>query len=364
MHVHHAFQDVCTGYMYYDEFADSVVWSTGDVGYMLSDLAPGTYGFVVYENGQVVNQGSREVELVDWNFTSFNGDPYMIPGLVMFSGTLEVPHCVAQIFDGVCCMPDPAQTTLFVLQDGMPYPTTEVLWFDLNEAGECTGCTGLNCTYWVFQFLAPPGHVYTVGLNDPVCAGVVMSDTTIVAPSCANLELVMEVMDATNGQSDGSIVFVQAIPDPNEPYPIQAPVTGSALLYQMPDGELIGNFDNVASAVWDGLPSGEYVLTFMPDAQCQMHSITLLVGTGTTTAMDGVDEGRLRVFPAVADEVLYVISEHNGPIQIRILDLQGRVVANDRMFAGPYAVESLVPGPYLLIAEQDGTVIRTRFIKR
>ena len=362
MHVHHAFQDVCNGYIYYDQFADSVVWSTGDVGYMLSDLAPGTYGFQIFEGGQMVDQGTSEVELVGWNFTSFNADPYLYPGLVMFVGTIEVPHCVGQIFDGVCCLPDPEQTTLMVFQDGSPYAVTEVPG-QIVEAGDCNGCASVQCAYSVFFFLAEPGHAYTVGLNDVSCAGEVLADTTILAPSCANLELVTAVMDATSGQSNGSISLVDVIPDLTEPYPIQAPVTGLAYLIQLPEEVQLGVFEGVSSAEWTGLPIGEYLLVFMPDASCQGHSVVLQVGTSTALNDAGPGSG-LRVFPTVADRTIALLSDGSGPIDLRIVDLHGREVVKEQVVAGSFPVDALVPGHYVIVAEQGGSTLRTRFIKR
>lgn len=363
MHVHHAFQNVCEGYMYYDEFADSVVWSTGDVGFSLYDLAPGFYGFEVYQNGQIVNQGTREVELVGWNFTSFGGDPYIFPGLVMITGTLDVPHCVGQIFTGVCCMPDSADTPLLVFQDGVPYPFTEVSLFDLDQPGECNGCTQVLCTYASFRFLAPPGHVYTVGVNDTACAGLVMSDTSITTPSCANLELVTQVVNASSGQADGAITLVQAIPDPNEPYPIQAPVTGTASLHQLPDGVNMGTFENVASAYWEGLSLGEYLLSFIPDAGCQSHSVTLEVGTGTTIEEQGRSSG-VRAFPTADGRSIYLITDREGPVHVRIMDVNGRVVLQHQFTVGAVPIDDLAPGAYFVQAEQGGVTYRTRFNKQ
>lgn len=362
VHTHHAFQGVCDGYAYYDEFADSVVWSTGFVGWMLADLAPENYGFTAYLNGQVVNQGAFDVELVGWHI-SLIADPYSSPGLVLFTGQLEVPHCADQIFDGLCCDPDPSQTSLLVLQDGEAYQLAEVIFPELNEEAECAGCEQVQCDYSLFGFYAPPGHLYTVGVNDQLCAGLVMADTSIITPSCGNLELVIEETDTETGQSDGSVAFIEAIPDTTEPFAIAAPVTGTAFLYLLPDGVLMGMFENAASAMWEGLAQGDYLLVFMPDAFCQTHSAQVHVG-GTTDLSDRPGTGGLRIYPAVADRHIQVASESTLPVDVRIMDIHGRVVLNERTMTGPLPLQFLVPGTYLLLAQQGDWVLRTRFLKQ
>lgn len=361
MHVHHAFSNVCQGYMYYDEPVDSVVWSTGAVGPELFNVPPGNYGFTAYVNGQVVNQGNPVVEEVGWNFFLV-ADPYSYPGHAFISVTLEVPHCVSQIFTDVCCHPDPAQTNIVVYQDGMEYPTTDVpIW--ITEDGDCNGCSSVNCDYGLALFLAPPGHEYTIGVNDATCAGLVMADTSVIANSCANLQLLTEVVDASPGQMDGTITFVEAVPDPTEPYPIEAPVSGTVQLIQMPDGVLMGEFPNATTAQWTGLPTGEYVLYFIPDQPCQPHTVPVLVGTATGLG-DVQPVSTLRLFPTVADHSIQLASTVSSPIHLRITDVRGRMVMNQRIPAGSFSVDHLTPGMYGVLAEQDGSVLRTRFIKR
>ena len=362
MHVHHAFANACNGYMYYDESVDSVVWSTGHVGPTLDDLPPGSYGFTAYQNGVVVNEGVREVELVEWSI-GFSADPSLYANAFFMSGTLEVPHCVSQIFSGVCCMPDPEQTVLTVFQDGEPYSLTEVPGIELDQIGECAGCVQLECAWWVYMFIAPAGHVYTLGLNDPVCQGLVMLDTVFVAHSCENLQLVTEVADANGGQANGSVTFVEAIPDPSEPYPIEAPVSGTASLYRMEDGHLEGYFQNAVSAQWEGLSEGAYLLTFTPDAACPMQSTIIQVGT--TTSIDGpADRSSLGLFPTVTDGPIQLVSSSMDPVHLRIIDAQGRVVRNESRVPGSFFVDDLATGVHILIAEQGPNRLRARFIKR
>lgn len=361
MHVHHAFTNVCQGYMYYDEPVDSIVWSTGAMGTELFNVPPGTYGFTAYVNGQVVNQGNPVVEEVGWNFF-LTTDPYLYPGSAFMTANLEIPHCASQIFSGVCCHPEPGVTDIIVYQDGVVYPTTEVP-VQLLSDGDCIGCENVNCDYWPVRFLAPPGHIYTIGVNDPTCAGLVMADTSVVAPSCANLQLLTEVVDASPGQADGVVTLMEAIPDLTEPQPIEAPVAGTAQLIKLPEGIAMGMFTNATTAQWTGLTAGEYTLYFRPDQPCQAHTIPVLVGTATGLG-DVEPASALRLFPNVADQAIQLSSTASGPIHLRITDMRGREVVNTRLPAGPFPIDALAPGMYGVVAKQGGSALRTRFIKR
>jgi hypothetical protein len=359
-HVHHAFDNVCNGFIYYDGLADSVVWSTGEVGPMLSDLVPGFYGFTAYLNGQVVDQGTREVELSAWNII-ISGHPSFFPSLFEISGAVEVPNCVAQIFDGLCCEPDPAQTSITILQDGIPYPLIDV--FSPGAAGESFGCVNVDCDFNQFLALLPYGHSYAVIVNDPTCAGIVTGDTAIIAHSCANLYVETQVVDATPGQANGSIALLEAIPDPNEPYPIQSPVSGTALLYLLPDETLIGFQTGVTSALWTGLASGDYRLVFGADQGCQPYVDTLHVGDATTIHPSRVSNG-LSLFPTVTEGNAQLISDEAGPIELWVLDINGAVLVHELMPPGTLAVQGLAAGMYVLKARQGTSELIARFIRR
>ena len=55
--VEHALENACNGNLRYyneQELVDSVVWSTGYVGWNLTDVPPGTYGYELFLDGSVV----------------------------------------------------------------------------------------------------------------------------------------------------------------------------------------------------------------------------------------------------------------------------------------------------------------------
>lgn len=351
MHVHHAFDNVCNGSMYYDEAVDSVVWSTGDVGLELTNLLPGTYGFQAYLNGAVVNEGERVVEQNGWD-VQVSSHP--IFSGIQLSGQVSVAHCQTSIFNNSCCIPDPATTELRVLQDGLPF-----------SIPQCMGCTDVQCAFTPFQIEGLPyGHAYQLMVVDPVCAGdVLLPAGPIIAHSCAELEVVTDVTPASAGEANGSITFLEAIPDPTEPYPISAPVVGTATLRHVNTMEVVAAYEHVGTAVWSDLAAGEYLLTYSPDEGCQLYSAIVQVGAGTT----GIQEDRassLRVFPTITEGTLQLVAPGQGPVEVRICDVQGLELFRQHVAPGMIDVTALPVGTYLATMQQGTTVQRTRFIKR
>lgn len=351
VYVSHAFPGACGGGITVNG-ADSVHWSTGDTGPVLL-APPGTYGLEVYVDGAIVMEGTRTIELNGWEFElttipSWDG--------LQISGPVSVQHCGTSIFNVPCCTPDPEQTTVFVLQDGQPYTPT----------GTCMGCTDVFCAYTLVMITGLPyGHVYNVGLNDPTCAGAALS-MDILAPSCANLELVTVVTATQPGQATGSIVVEEAIPDPTEPLPIEAPVAGMFLLIDLGTQTPIGPPQTGTSAEWTGLAAGTYGVQLVPDAGCQAALDTVVVTDGLNTGLAGSPTGpRLGIAPSVTDAWLQVSGGGAAPVHVRIIDPNGRVVREVQVPpSSPIAVGALAPGTYVAELRQGDVVERVRFVRR
>ncbi|HRH68356.1 MAG TPA: T9SS type A sorting domain-containing protein [Flavobacteriales bacterium] len=350
VHVHHEFPGVCGGDItVLGSGFDQVVWSTGDEGPTLF-APPGMYGFTIYDNGAVVLEGEREIGSNGWDaqiqvLPLFDG--------IQLSGPVSVAHCGTAIFEAPCCTPDPAQTSFEVRQDGVLYTPQQ-----------CLGCSNIQCAYNLIMVSGLPyGHEYSWSINDQACAGVTQVGE-VTAHSCANLELEMEVVDAIGGGNTGSITVLGAIPDPTEPLPIEAPVLGDFRLFDNASGEPVGELQTGGAASWEALPPGEYLLAFVPDQLCRTANRTITITDGAMIGERTSDPLDLR--PNIADDHVVVPSSLGlAPVDLRIVDLHGRVVmVLGGVPPGRVPVGELAPGQYVLIADRGGDVFRARFIKR
>lgn len=344
-YVYHAFPDVCDGRILVTD-ADSVHWSNGDIGMELV-APPGTYSYTAYFDGVAI-EAERVIESHGWE-VQMMAQPYS--GGLQLIGNVSIAYCGSSLWNHPCCSPD--EVELHLLQDGEPYAIQD-----------CWGCSGVGCDPGSFLIGELSfGHEYQLLIVDPTCAGTVIHPAGMaIAHSCANLEVITEVVDPTEGASDGTIHFVEAIPDPNEPYPISAPVIGTAILMDALTLEIIDLFIQVTSATWEGLAAGNYLLTFYADEGCQTYTDTLAVGTFSTGVIAGSGSIDLRLFPAVTDGILQVVSQAGGPVSIDIHDMHGRLVhsmvVHDRI-----ELDHLPAGAYIATMEQGGRQLRARFIK-
>ncbi|HMN04519.1 MAG TPA: T9SS type A sorting domain-containing protein [Flavobacteriales bacterium] len=359
----HAFPDVCNGFIIFDPpLSGNPVWipSNGvtqvNAGYVTFEN-PGTYELWEDVDGEMVFVDEYTIQSNGWEL-----DVSMVNTFagVMVSGSVGIRYCGGiSPFNIPCCSPDEAQTELLFYQDGEP----------MDMSG--MGCPIPNCTVtcmegqnFIYHWL-DYGHEYQVAINDPVCAGLVLSPIT-VAHSCANLDVVTEVVSSTQGQANGSITMVEAIPDPNEPFPITAPVIGDALLISLADPNdptPVEMFEGVGSAIWTGLETGFYILSFSPDQICQPYSDTIFVDL--SVGMDGHgSDPRMRIFPTVVEQALFFMAEDGQPSNIDIRDVQGRMVMHAAVTPGPVQVEQLPQGMYTVDLRQGDRLLRTRFIKQ
>ena len=353
-YIAHAFPGVCDGQVSLECEVDSVVWSTGEVSNTLYAPA-GTYSYTAYLNGAVVSANSVTIESNGWNFNgSIHGMAW--GSTYAITGNASVAHCGTSIYNFPCCHPGSAGTDVYLLQDGVN---------TLQQP--CVICTDVSCTNATFIFQEVQyGHQYVVCISDPACMGTCATDEPIVVPSCANLELGSLITSSIPGQNTGSIELIAAIPDTTEPYPIEAPVTGTISLSWL-DGTPVGStLLNAGSGLWTGLDTGWYVLSFQPDAGCQAARDTLYVPAETNTGVVRLPSIHvLSIAPTVTDAALRISSSAgSAPVRIRILDIHGRTLVTALAPPGLLSIESLPPGAYVLIASQGEATLRARFIKR
>ena len=118
----------------------------------------------------------------------------------------------------------------------------------------------------------------------------------------------------------------------------------------------------VTTATTTGLLPGEYTLYFMPDQSCQLYEEVVVVST-TTGLSEGAEESRMKLYPTMVDEVIQLVADDGGVIEMMITDANGRMVHQAQVASGPQVVADLAPGTYLLHARQGERVLRQRFVK-
>jgi hypothetical protein len=333
---------------------DSLVWSNGQTGYQVSGLAPGTHNLRIYNEGEVIQTLEFEIVQLAWTLT----EPLtsIMGGAPAISGWADVQWCNTSAWNHPCCVPVPEQTYVRLVQDGTTEITTE----------GCMGCESMPCTGSTFMFNnVPAGHSYHIRLYDLACGNVVDYTTTIVVHSADNLELLHEVIGTEPGAMQGEVHLLEAVPDPTEPYPLQAPVIGTAKLYRGLEGwDMAGEeYESVASATWTGLDTGYYRLEFTPDLVSTQVTRTVYVSFPTSIG-DGV--------PAVGPALLVGLTEDPGRITVRVaggtathvelLDALGRSLPIRKLADGSYNIGAALPGTYLVRAMVDGSMVSAKFI--
>ncbi len=353
--VYHPFGD-CSGYIgvLCPLATDSVVWSDGRVGSNLS-FAPGMYGYVAYGNGTVVDaRDSIMVEQLTWEI---NAAPSWTGTGPTIQGDASVRYCTTSMWNFPCCIPVPAQTFVRLVQDGTTEITTEA----------CINCMDMVCfgTSFVFHQV-PTGHAYNVRLYDLACGNVVTDTTTIIVNACDHLELSVSASGTPEGSMEGSVHLDEVIPDPTEPYPLVAPVIGTATLYRGLEGfDEVGVHFNVSSASWNGLDTGYYRVQFIPVSGCNQVTYPIHVGISSHTGMDGAPLAPALQVRWTEDARRITLHTTGGILdQVQWTDLLGRPVPVRGGPGGTYDLVALAPGLYVVRASVGATLISTRFLVR
>ena len=170
---------------------DSVVWSNGYVGMWAQGLPLGAHSYMAYDDGVVVAADTLQVQQLAWSITGVGMEPMGFGYAI--SGWVEVPWCSTSASNTPCCIPDPANTYLRLVQDG----TTEI------TTSPCVNCDMVYCSGTTFMFQnVPPGHTYQVRLYDLTCGLVITDTTTMYVP----LETAIG-MDGATAAADGALIL-------------------------------------------------------------------------------------------------------------------------------------------------------------
>lgn len=330
--------------------ADSVVWSTGHVGPTLTNIPIGTYWAIAYAGGGPIFTDTFDLFQTFWDF-------HLMPGWATQFGYhqdvfVDLPGCGGAVFDSPCCEPQTEMVEVRVYQDGLSY---------------------LQLTQWCYGNVTPMpqplpfGHVYTYELVDADC-GILISTQPDTVPNCANLVLDTVVTGAQPGQYDGAIELVEAIPDTTEQFPIYPTVLGNAKLYALPSWTLVGVVqDSVATAIWTGLDTGYYYLEFQPLAGCQIAGDTVYLPPLLNVGSADVDRpSALRITgPTVVDAHIDLAgAPPNTPMEIVIVDGQGRMVRQRSQTSPIIDVGGLTAGLYILLVRSGNALLQERFVRK
>ncbi len=349
---------VCDGTLYLWDCQgtspDSVVWSNGDVG--VCQALPGTYAYQAWLNGSVVQAGSGTIGSYGWELDlQFTGlSQNFVYGLV---GGLSIPYCSTSSTITPCCDPQADDLEVYLVQDSV----------NLIQ-DPCIGCHDHWCAPGSLAFFQIPcGHTYWVRLVDSACVGQVdFTQQSFIVHNNANLILDTAVTGSVPGFNTGSVELIEAVPDTTELYPIYGPVTGTAVLYEGLNGSsIVAQYSGVTDAIWTDLDTGYYRVCFAPDSGCQVICDTLYV---PAVPGNGVAESQstdaLSLVPTATPGILTLLSQNGSAVaDITITDALGREVTRLRIVPGPFSVEQLPRGVYVLTAVQGSERLRVRFLK-
>jgi len=312
----------------------SFLWDGGSTDWQAFGLPVGTHTVALYVNGLEVQTLTFEVEQLEWELNQAVF-PYL--GAVSVSMWAEVPYCGTSIFDYHSCPPDPEQTVVYLLQDGVAIDSLSPV-----------GCLATQHEWSGLPF----GYTYQLHLVDHGACGSEAWGAAMETWTCAGADVVMD-MQASTG-SNGSVEVLEVMPDPTSFNPPSGPLEGTFRLWSLPDYTQVGAEQTGTTAFWDALAPGDYEVLFTPDLLCDpvITPVTVeLASSMGERALNG-----LVLWPQPARNTLH----WNGTVDhVRITDLHGRLLQQasntDRV-----DVSTLAPGIYLLLAEGRGA---TRFVK-
>jgi hypothetical protein len=308
------------------------------------------------ENGSVVQAGSGTIGSYGWELDlQFTGlSQNFVYGLV---GGLSIPYCSTSSTITPCCDPQADDLEVYLVQDSV----------NLIQ-DPCIGCHDHWCAPGSLAFFQIPcGHTYWVRLVDSACVGQVdFTQQSFIVHNNANLILDTAVTGSVPGFNTGSVELIEAVPDTTELYPIYGPVTGTAVLYEGLNGSsIVAQYSGVTDAIWTDLDTGYYRVCFAPDSGCQVICDTLYV---PAVPGNGVAESQstdaLSLVPTATPGILTLLSQNGSAVaDITITDALGREVTRLRIVPGPFSVEQLPRGVYVLTAVQGSERLRVRFLK-
>lgn len=346
----------CTG-------VDSVVWSNGQVGFE-AHLPTGTYDWQAYQDGQVVQTFPFEMKQLGWGLSLsasyWQGGGFAISGWgevgeYSDTGFVQGAYCDVSAYHGPCCNPVDSLTHVRLVQDGA---------VELDPVN-CMGCDSLPCYgHMVWFGNVPTGHSYHLRLHDLACGQVVDDSTQVIAHACDNLGLSIEAVGTPPGAMEGEVHLLEAVPDTTEPYPLHAPVAGSAAIYRGLDGwDPAGTtYNSVATASWTGLDTGFYRVVFTPDAGCNQVTDTVLVSLPSGVVENG-PQAALQVVRTNAPDRIMVHVRGGVAARVRLFNATGQEVPVRKVEGDLYDIGAVPPGVYLVKVDVGDAVLSAKFLQ-
>lgn len=318
----------------------SCLWDNGSTDWQ-TDLGIGTHTITLFSGTTPVETDTFQIVQNHWNlhqqaFATFMGVEIDI------SGGVE-PYGASQIFNNPACMPVADSTVVHLLQDGIAIDSLTPVSADL-----------------VFHMWTglPYGHTYQTQVVDHSQCGSYGYEPVVTAYSSGTVEMMIDTQDAQGGNG-GSITVNGLTVDPLATLPPPTPFTGTFSLFEYPDHIPIGTDQVGTSAIWEGLPAGQYDVHFMPDSLCNGSDTVV-----TIELITGIEEDRaipLRVWPQPATDLLHWSSTGSGTVNVH--DVQGRLVL-EGPDNGQLDISAIPAGLYQL-QFLDGARIRwARFLKK
>ncbi len=340
-YVHHPIWPQVEGYAYVNLSEcgaqyTGVLWDNGATTELAQGLAVGMHTVALYVGNTPVETLQFEVEQLAWDLGQ---QVYTSAGALTVSVYVQLPYCGTQIFNNHACDPIPEQTWVYLLQDGIAVDSVAPV-----------ACPLFYHAWTDLDF----GYTYQTLLLEQGGCGSTALGQLVPTYSCegAALDLVAE---AGGGLDQGSIAVAGVLPSPQAPVPPPLPLTGTFLLFAMPDFEQVDSEQLGSSAAWTGLPWGDYLVFFVADSLCAPVQLEVTIDATTGVAVHRSDAPAL--WPVPANDVLYWNARR--PASVQVTDLQGRVVLQGTNTT-QLEVRALVPGTYLLHFADGG---RRAFVK-
>lgn len=330
---HHPVWPQTLGYAYLNPGecgpADQVLWDNGATTWTASNLAVGAHTVVLFSGLTPIDTLAFWIEQQQWEL---NQQVYSSAGQVEVSIWAEVDRCTPQLFDGLACPVDPAQTVAYLLQDGVAIDSL----------------TPVDCIATVHWWSGLPfGHTYATRVEDHGPCGSQGEGPVVVAYNCSGMTMDLQVQDDQGGGT-GSIGVLGMIPDPLDLWSPPGPITGTFYLFDA-NMDPIAPPQQGADALWSGLAAGDFTVWFTCDSLCSPVEVPVTVGLSV-----GIAPSALRptttLWPLPVSHTLY----WSGGVRQRIAvyDALGRIIAKAQA-SDRFDVGALPAGSYLLRLDEE-----------
>ncbi|MBL8009029.1 MAG: T9SS type A sorting domain-containing protein [Flavobacteriales bacterium] len=316
--------------------ATGALWDNGDTTEVADSLTVGAHSVTLF-NGLVPLQTIPfNIEQQVW---ALNQQVSPMLGALAVSMWAEIDRCTPQIFDGLACPVDPAQTVAYLLQDGIAIDSL----------------TPVDCILTQHQWTGLPfGHTYALQVIDHGPCGSTGQSSPVTAYDCSGLSLSV-ITQEDDGSGSGVVEVLGIDPGPFNPMAPPQPITGDWLLLDT-NMAPIGVPQTGATALWSGLTVGTYTVLFVCTDLCSPVEQTALVDLSTNVP-DTTTQQAPNLWPVPVNVTLH----WSGGLrrQVQVLDALGRVVLRVRG-VDQLDASTLPPGSYLLRFDNEAPV---RFVK-